>query len=177
VPPRIYTRTGDDGTTGLADGTRLPKDHPRVAAYGEVDELNAAIGAAQSFCEDATSRERLTGIQADLFALGAQLSKSKPKQKTRLDEARLTDFEGWMDAWMAALPPMKGFILPAGSKAGALLHLARTVCRRAERAVLTLGRTETLPPMAVRYLNRLSDLLFVMARAENRASGEPQIDW
>jgi cob(I)alamin adenosyltransferase len=177
MPPRIYTRTGDDGSTGLADGTRLPKDHPRVAAYGDVDELNAALGAAVAFCETPPVRQRLAGIQADLFALGAQLARAKPKQKTRLDEERLREFEGWMDEWMAALPPMKGFILPAGARGGAMLHLARTVCRRAERSVLTLGRTETLPPLAIRYLNRLSDLLFVMARVENQTAGEPQLDW
>ena len=177
MAPRIYTRTGDGGETGLADGSRLPKDHPRVSATGDVDELNAAVGAAQSFCAEPAVRERLGGIQADLFALGAQIAGAAPKEKTRLTDERLGEFEGWIDDWMKALPAMKGFILPAGSPAGALLHLARTVCRRAERTVLSLGRAEPLPPIAVPYLNRLSDLLFVMARVENQKAGEPQVDW
>ena len=105
------------------------------------------------------------------------MARAKPKPKTRLDEARLKEFEDWIDAWMKELPPMKGFILPAGAQGGALLHLARTVCRRAERSVIALGRVEELPPIAVPYLNRLSDLLFVMARAENGAAGEIQVDW
>ena len=177
MPPRIYTRSGDDGSTGLGDGTRVPKDAARVGATGDVDELNAAVGAGQSFCKDAAVRERLAGVQADLLALGAQLALAKLKAKTRLQEARLKEFEGWMDVWMKELPPMKGFILPAGSEAASLLHLARAVCRRAERSVIALGRAEEVPPMAVRYLNRLSDVLFMMARVENKSSGEPQVDW
>lgn len=175
--PRVYTKTGDDGSTGLADGTRRPKDDARVAAYGDVDELCAAIGTAESFCEDADVLVRLRGIQADLFALGAQLALARPKEKTRLVDARLTEFEGWMDAWMKTLPPMKGFILRAGSNAGSMLHLACTICRRAERSVIGLSRGEPVPPIAVPYLNRLSDLLFVMARVENQTAGEPQLDW
>lgn len=179
---KIYTKTGDDGSTGLGDGSRVSKDDARVAAYGDVDELNASIGAAAAFVEDAKVKALLASIQPDLFALGAQLANPKydaatAKSKTKLDDSRLKAFEDAIDAWTAVLPPLRGFIMPAGSKGGAMLHLARTVCRRAERHVIALARSTKIPPDAVKYLNRLSDLLFVMARVENQKQGEAQVDW
>jgi cob(I)alamin adenosyltransferase len=179
---RIYTRKGDDGTTGLFDGTRVGKDHARTEAYGDVDETSAAIGAARAFVQDGEIGEELMRIQRDLLALGAQLADPKygtrpAKPKTEITEERITEFEKLMDRHDAALPPLKGFILRGGNAGGALLHLACTVCRRAERRVVSLGRQVDVPPLVVKYLNRLADLLFVLARAENRRTGEPQIDW
>lgn len=179
---KIYTKTGDDGSTGLGDGSRVSKDDARVAATGDIDELNAAIGAALAFVSDAKVKSLLASIQPDLFALGAQLSNpkydaAKAKGKTKLDDARLKEFEDAIDAWTATLPPLRGFIMPAGSKGGALLHLARTVCRRAERSVIALRKSTHVPPPAVKVLNRLGDLLFVTARVENQKQGEPQVDW
>jgi cob(I)alamin adenosyltransferase len=179
---RIYTRKGDDGSTGLFDGSRVPKDHIRCAAYGDVDELSAALGAARAFVEEKEIGDELLLIQKDLLALGAQLADpaygTRPvKPKTVITDERITGFEQTMDRWQAQLPPMKGFIIRGGSKGAALLHVACTVCRRAERQIVALAREVELPPLAVRYVNRLSDLLFVLARAENRRAGETQIDW
>lgn len=179
---RIYTRKGDDGSTGLFDGTRVPKDHARTAAYGDIDELSAALGAARAFVEEKEIADELLEIQKDLMALGAQLADpawaTRPaKPKTLISDARIEGFEKTMDRWQIQLPPMKGFILRGGSKGAALLHVACTVCRRAERAMVALARLVELPPIALRYVNRLSDLLFVLARAENRRAGETQIDW
>lgn len=179
---KIYTKTGDKGETGLFDGTRVPKHDPRVDAYGEVDETNAAIGAARAFVEDAEVLGILTGIQRDLFAVGAQLADPKygeraAKAKTVISEARVTEFEQWMDKFDAQLPPLKGFILPCGTKAGALLHLARCVCRRAERKITSLAAGLAIPPIVVVYVNRLSDLLFVLARVANQRGGEEQVPW
>ncbi len=180
--PRIYTRKGDDGTTGLFDGTRVPKDHMRCEAYGNVDELSAALGAARAFVEEKEIADELLAVQKDLLALGAQLADpaygTRPaKPKTVVTEERVASFEKTMDRWDAELPPLKGFIVRGGSKGAAFLHLACCVCRRAERSIVALGRQVELPPLVVRYVNRLSDLLFVLARAENRRSGETQIDW
>lgn len=179
---RIYTRKGDDGSTGLFDGTRVPKDHARCAAYGDVDELSAALGAARAFVEEKEIADEILEIQKDLLALGAQLADpaygTRPaKPKTVITEERVTSFEKTMDRWTALLPPLKGFILRGGSKGASLLHLACAVCRRAERSIVALGRDVALPPLVVRYVNRLSDLLFTLARAENRRAGETQIDW
>jgi cob(I)alamin adenosyltransferase len=179
---KIYTKKGDAGQTGLFDGTRVPKSDPRIDAYGDVDETNSAIGAARAFVEDPAIGDFLRGIQSDLFAVGAQLADpkydaAKRKAKTRITEARVQEFERFIDGLEAKLPPLKNFILPAGNKGGAVLHLARCVCRRAERRVVALAAAVKVAPIVVKYLNRLSDLLFVMARAENQRTGEQQVDW
>ena len=186
TPPKsmIYTRTGDAGTTALFGGGRVPKDHPRVAAYGDVDELNSAIGVAVAFMTDARLIEVLTGIQNELFNVGAELASEsgggKAANYARMftdADAKTATLEHLMDELDAALPPLATFVLPSGSQAGALLHLCRTVCRRAERAVVALGHTEPVNPNLARYLNRLSDLLFVMARHVNAAAGRPEMEW
>jgi cob(I)alamin adenosyltransferase len=179
---RIYTRKGDDGSTGLLDGSRVPKDHLRCRAYGDVDELAAALGVARAFSEVPETRGLLLGVQRDLLALGAQLAdpaygSAPPKSKTVVGEERLAEFEAIMDRQDAGLPPLKGFILRSGTRGAALLHLACTVCRRAERSVVELGREASAPAFVVKYLNRLSDLLFVLARVENKHGGEEQIPW
>jgi len=179
---KIYTRKGDGGETGLFDGTRVPKSDPRVDAYGDVDELNSVLGAARAFAQEGEVKALLEGIQKDLLAVGAQLADPKydparRKEKTRISEERITEFERMMDRCETDLPPLKGFILPCGTAGGAFLHLARTVCRRAERKVVGVSRNVPIPPIAVKYLNRLSDLLFVLARVENKRGGEEQVDW
>jgi cob(I)alamin adenosyltransferase len=186
TPPKsmIYTRTGDSGTTALFGGGRVPKDHPRVAAYGEVDELNSAIGVAVAFMTDARLIEALTVVQNALFNIGAELASESGVEKAANYARMFTDadarteaLEHLMDELDAALPPLMTFVLPSGSRAGALLHLCRTVCRRAERAVVTLAHTEPVNPDLARYLNRLSDLLFVMARHVNQSDGRPEAEW
>jgi cob(I)alamin adenosyltransferase len=179
---KIYTKTGDDGTTGLFDGTRVSKDHIRCEAYGDVDELNAVLGAAAAFAEDKDVDAALLGIQKDLMAVGAQLADPKfgtrkAKEKTQITDERIAAFEAMIDRHQADLPPLKGFILRRGTKGAAFLHLACTVCRRAERRVVALSRQVSVPPVVVKYMNRLSDLLFVLARVENRRGGEQQIPW
>jgi len=179
---RIYTRTGDGGQTGLIGGTRVPKDHARVAAYGDVDELNAVIGAATALSRDARLRSLLGAVQRDLFALGAQLADPTAKVGTRKAKAaitasRISRLEKAIDARQAELPPLTQFVLPGGGPLGASLHLARTVCRRAERTIVTLAREEPVDPRVLAYVNRLADLLFVIARFENRRSGEPEVRW
>lgn len=185
-PPksRIYTRTGDAGTTGLFGGGRVPKDHPRVEAYGTVDELNSVLGVAVTFMTDKRLIAELTGIQNELFNIGAELSseggKTKAVEHARMftdAEAKIGALEALMDELDSALPQLTTFILPSGSQAGALLHLCRTVCRRAERAVVALRHHETVNPDLNRYLNRLSDLLFVMARFVNQVDGHPEREW
>ena len=186
TPPKsmIYTRTGDTGTTALFGGGRVPKDHPRVAAYGEVDELNSTIGLAVAFMNDALLVQALTGVQNELFNIGAELASESGAEKAASYARMFTDadakteaLEHLMDELDAALPPLTTFVLPSGSQAGALLHICRTVCRRAERAVVTLGHSEPVNPDLARYLNRLSDLLFVMARHVNAAAGRPEAEW
>ena len=171
---KIYTRTGDDGTTGLGDGTRTPKDSPRVAAYGTVDELNSTIGIvlAQEISNDV--RESLTQIQHDLFDLGGELCIPGMAMVHDADVERL---EKTLDTFNADLPPLKDFILPGGGMAASCCHLARTVCRRTEREVVSLSRESEVRPEAIRYLNRLSDLLFVIARVLARASGHGEVLW
>ena len=171
---KIYTRTGDDGSTGLGDGTRVPKDSLRVAAYGTVDELNSAIGVVLAQDLPDSIREILVEIQHELFDLGGELCIPGAAAISDADVARL---EQRLDAHNEALPPLKDFILPGGGAAAAHCHLARTICRRAEREVVALGRQETVRGEAVRYLNRLSDLLFVLARVLARASGEGEVLW
>ncbi|MFP4561647.1 MAG: cob(I)yrinic acid a,c-diamide adenosyltransferase [Thiohalorhabdus sp.] len=171
---RIYTRTGDQGSSDLGDGTRVPKDHPRLHAYGDVDELNSQVGliAAQDIPEELG--ELLTDIQHDLFDLGAELV--VPGHEA-LREAQVEALEERIDAFNAELGPLQEFILPGGGPAGAQAHAARAVCRRAERTVYALSREETVSAVTLRYLNRLSDLLFVLARLLNRRGGAPETLW
>jgi cob(I)alamin adenosyltransferase len=171
---KIYTKTGDDGTTGLGDGSRTPKDSPRVAAYGTVDELNSAIGMVLAQDISAPVRETLTQIQHDLFDLGGELCIPGMAMIHGADIERL---EHAIDAFNKDLPPLKEFILPGGGMPAAQCHVARTVCRRAEREVVSLARTETVRVEALHYLNRLSDLLFVLARVLARACGHGEVLW
>jgi len=172
---KIYTRTGDDGSTGLGDGTRTGKDAPRVAAYGTVDEANSAIGvvlAAPGVPEDV--RDLLTAIQHQLFDLGGELC---IPGHTAITDADVEALERHLDRYNAGLPPLKDFILPAGGEAAARCHLARTIVRRAEREAVALSRAEAVRPQTLRYLNRLSDLLFVLARVLARADGQGEVLW
>ena len=171
---KIYTKTGDDGTTGLGDGARVAKDSARVIAYGTVDELNCMIGVVLAQQIPDPVREALTQIQHDLFDLGGELC---IPGMAMVHEADVTRLERTLDAFNEDLPPLKDFILPGGGAAAASAHVARTVCRRAEREVVTLARGESVRPEAIRYLNRLSDLLFVLARVLARASGHGEVLW
>lgn len=180
---RIYTRTGDTGETGLFGGGRVPKSHARVAAYGQVDELNATLGWAIARLPESQAevRDRLTLVQADLFAIGAHLATpadARPREHLPpLPTQRPEEFERWIDAAEEELEPLRSFILPGGSEGGAALHLARTVCRRAERGVVALARDTEIDGDIVVYLNRLSDLLFDLARLVNHRAGEPESPW
>ncbi|GIX35658.1 MAG: ATP--cobalamin adenosyltransferase [Lysobacteraceae bacterium] len=171
---KIYTRTGDDGSTGLGDGTRVPKDALRVEAYGTVDELNSQIGVVLACALPDAVREVLVRVQHQLFDLGGELCIPGHAAMTDADVAGL---EQVLDGFNADLPPLKDFILPGGGMAAAQCHVARTVCRRAERVVVSLAGQETVRPQAVRYLNRLSDLLFVLGRVLARASGHGEVLW
>lgn len=178
---KIYTKTGDRGETSLFDGTRVFKHDPRVAAYGDVDELQAAIGVSVASGLDHELSEIAVALQRDLFALGARLADPSHKiaprvTKVVVDDGSVTRLERLIDQLEEELPALRHFILSGGSAAGASLHLARTVCRRAERAVLALGAGATEPVVLV-YLNRLSDLLFVMARAANHRAGVSETEW
>lgn len=178
---RIYTKTGDSGETGLFDGTRVSKADARVSAYGDVDELNAWLGLVRAGAPGADLDEMLTSIQRDLFALGALLADPRKKIASRVEKAGLGDkdvarLESWIDRLEDELPPLRKFILAGGAPAGALLHLARTVCRRAERQIVSLG-AKSVDPTVVTYMNRLSDLIFVMARTANCRAGVPEIEW
>jgi len=203
---KIYTRTGDEGETSLFGGGRVPKDHLRVDAYGTVDELNAALGRAVVSLQVVDTKERIALLQHDLFAIGAHLATPPPAPGRRapelppLPEVRIGEMERWMDEAEEELPPLRAFILPGGSVGAAELHLCRTICRRAERALLPLLREssstgatergdvgswegrerevgELGPFFALRYLNRLSDLLFVLARLENTRNGIAEVEW
>jgi cob(I)alamin adenosyltransferase len=177
---KLYTRTGDTGETSLFGGTRARKDDPRVDAYGEVDELNAWLGLARTSSTDADLTTELEQLQRDLFALGAQLADPADKIAARVTKAALADedvarLERLIDRLEGELPPLRRFILAGGASTGAALHVARTVCRRAERRIVALD-----PPVdavLLRYVNRLSDLLFVLARAANHRAGVPELDW
>ena len=182
---KIYTRTGDGGETGLFGGTRVSKSDARVATYGDVDELNAWIGLARAkLTADAELSAKLVQIQRDLFALGARLADPAQKIADRVTKAEIgaadvERLERWIDELDSQLPPLRHFILAGGSEAGAALHLARTVCRRAERAIVALQESggSALEPELLIYVNRLSDLLFVMARAANARGRTPEIEW
>ena len=179
----IYTRTGDRGQTGLFGGGRVAKDDPRVEAYGDVDELNAAIGLAHAIERLPRVDDVLAPVQQDLFALGALLATPdrdrmhEQLEKARVDDARVAELEAAIDAGEAELEPLRAFIMPGGTPKAAALHVARTVCRRAERRVVGLAREVELPEVVVVYLNRLSDLLFVLARVANRRAGEGEVTW
>lgn len=177
---RIYTRKGDDGETTLFRGGRVSKADSRVEAYGTVDELSAAIGCALATGIAADTAELLRDVQADLLAIGAHLATAHAGQERDLPSLpleRVHTLESWIDRAQAQLPALKHFILPGGSPAGAALHLARTVCRRAERRVVSLSLGGVVDPGIVAYLNRLSDLLFVLARLQNQGDGSPEPSW
>lgn len=171
---KIATRTGDDGTTGLGDGRRVGKDDVRIAAIGDVDELNSNVGVllAEPLPDDV--RAVLVTIQHDLFDLGGELC---VPGHTVLGDAHLARLDQWLADYNATLPPLKEFILPGGARTAALAHVCRTVCRRAERSIVALGLIEALHETPRRYVNRLSDLLFVLARVLNRAAGGADVLW
>lgn len=171
---KIYTRTGDNGTTGLGDGSRVPKDGARIEAIGTVDELNSALGVLLSEGIPEDVDELLTQIQHELFDLGGELS---IPGHVAINEQHVARLESSLDALNADLPPLKEFILPGGSRAAALAHVARTICRRAERSIVTLGQTEQLPETPQHYLNRLSDFLFVLCRVLNRYANRDDVYW
>jgi cob(I)alamin adenosyltransferase len=184
---KIYTKTGDRGETGLFGGRRVPKDDARVEAYGEVDELNSTLGAALVAVESAGLEDVAAGlrrVQADLFTVGANLATPSVEDGGRenahipkLDPARVQALEAWIDAAEGELQPLANFVLPGGTPAAAALHLARTVCRRAERRVVTLAGQAHVAPEYLVYLNRLSDLLFTLARLANRRAGVHDVPW
>ena len=179
---KIYTRTGDSGQTGLFGGGRVSKTHPRVEAYGDVDELNAALGMARAIEMMPRIDEVLVPVQRDLFAIGAllatpDLDKMKRQlEKASIDERRIKELEQSIDDGDAELEPLRSFIVPGGTPKAAALHVARTVCRRAERRVIALDQEE-IPAIVVVYLNRLSDLLFTLARVANRRAGAGEVTW
>jgi cob(I)alamin adenosyltransferase len=175
---RIYTRTGDAGETSLGDGSRVSKLDPRIAAFGTVDELNSLIGAALATIGEAELREVLERVQNELFDLGADLSVPLDVDgRLRIEEAAVDRLEADCDRFNAELPALKSFVLPGGSDAAARLHVARTVCRRAEREVLLASGPLDLNPLVLVYLNRLADLLFILARSANAAAGMPEPLW
>lgn len=182
---KIYTRGGDRGETGLLGGDRVPKSDPRVEAYGSVDELNAGLGLALALDAEGTlDRDELTRVQEDLLAIGARLAAANPERALErgtipaLDPGRVEELERWIDRLDEQLPALDAFVLPGGSPAGAQLHVARTVCRRAERAIVDLrGEDAELAEKVIPYVNRLSDLLFTLARSVNRRMGIPEGRW
>jgi cob(I)alamin adenosyltransferase len=180
---KIYTRTGDKGTTGLIGGSRVNKSDPRIECFGEIDELNAAIGmiGPALLAEHEGLAEALGAVQNELFVLGSQVAAPHPMPTARalpdLDETMINRLEMQIDAAEAELPPLKQFILPGGGEAAARLHLARTVCRRAERQLVRFSQDRPIPPLAVIYLNRLSDWLFVQARWANHRTGIADVPW
>ena len=179
---RIYTRTGDAGDTALFGGRRVRKSALRVDAYGALDELNACLGLAVAVLTDAGAAAVLSQVQRDLFSLGARVADARKDgethtEKTVFPEAYVTALEEAIDRTAESLPPLRSFVIPGGSEAGARLHLARTVCRRAERRLVALADQEDVPPAFLAYLNRLSDLLFVLARAANHRAGVTERVW
>ena len=180
---KIYTRTGDGGETGLFGGGRVSKDHVRVEAYGVVDELNAGLGLCVEAVADQEIRNWLSWIQNDLFSLGSSLSAPRGEdgrvrpELPPLPVERLEEMETWIDLATEEAPELRSFILPGGTRGAASLHLARTICRRAERAVVRLNRDGESDPLVIKYLNRLSDLLFALARLENVRKGVSDVVW
>ena len=181
---KIYTRKGDRGETSLFGGRRVPKSHARVEAYGTVDELNSALGLviAHLSAETAEWHEALSRVQADCFTIGALLAtpgtaEERPRHIPEIAARRVADLEGWIDRLDRELEPLRAFVLPGGAPVAAHLHHARGVCRRAERRIVALGADEPVEPLVLQYLNRLGDLLFVLARAANRRHGVPDREW
>ena len=180
---KIYTKTGDRGDTGLFGGGRVPKDHPRVAAYGDVDELNSFLALARATEPRPRIDDILLPIQRDLLAIGALLATPNPEKmrehlaKARRDDKRIRELEGSIDEGDLEIEPLKAFIIPGGTQKAAVLHVCRTVCRRAERSVVALQETESIPELAIVYLNRLSDLLFTLARVANAQAGVVEETW
>ena len=180
---KIYTKTGDQGDTGLFGGGRVPKDNARVEAYGEVDELNASLGMARAIELMPRIDEILVSIQRDLFGVGALIATPDREKmrdqlaKARIDDTRIRELEHAIDEADAELEPLRAFIVPGGTPKAAALHVARTVCRRAERRVVALARDTEIPELIVIYLNRLSDLLFTLARLANRRAGAGEVTW
>jgi cob(I)alamin adenosyltransferase len=179
---KIYTRTGDSGETSLFDGSRVPKSEARVSTYGDVDELNAFLGLARASVDDQQLAAMLERIQRDLFALGSRLADPSHRIAERVTKAAVTGediarLESWIDTLENELQPLRRFILPGGVAAGACLHVARTVCRRAERHTIALSREEAVGPQVIPYLNRLSDLLFVASRYQARLAGKGDLLW
>jgi cob(I)alamin adenosyltransferase len=180
---KIYTKTGDKGDTGLFGGGRVGKDHPRVEAYGDIDELNAVLGMARAVEMMPRIDEVLVPVQRDLFGIGALLATPDLERmheqlsKARIDADRIAQLERAIDDGERELEPLKAFILPGGTPKASALHVARTVCRRAERSVVTLGRDAPVPELFLAYLNRLSDLLFTLARLANHREGVGDVTW
>lgn len=180
---KIYTRTGDSGETALFGGGRVSKDHPRTSAYGDVDELNSAVGVARATAPAELFDELLEAVQRDLFAIGGRLATPEPEKVAKaiaravIPPERVASLERVMDDAEQELPPLRAFVLPGGTPKAAALHLARTVCRRAERSVVRLARAEEAPPEVLVYLNRLSDLLFTLARLANHRAGAGDTTW
>lgn len=178
---KIYTKTGDDGDTGLFGGPRVPKDHARIESYGDVDELNSHLGVARAAELPPAIDTILARVQHELFALGSTLATPQPERHAipQIGAEQIAALEADIDQYEETLPPLAQFILPGGTPGGAQLHLARTVCRRAERRLVTLRRAASEPIAAelLVYLNRLGDLLFVLARAANRSEGVPEEPW
>lgn len=168
---RVYTKTGDAGETSLVDGSRVSKDDLRVATYGDVDELNSVLGLARAWCTESEIAGIIEALQNDLFIVGADLATPVGTPVPRVEEELVTKLEGLIDRLLEELEPLKEFILPSGTEVGAGLHLARTLARRAERSIVTLGHREEINQAVLRYMNRLSDLLFVLARVANRRAG------
>jgi cob(I)alamin adenosyltransferase len=177
---KLYTRQGDDGSTGLFGGRRVPKDSPRVETFGTVDELNSALGLARAACGFEQINRVLDRLQSELFDLGANLctpSDASRKHIPPITPAHIEWLESTIDELCAPLPPMRHFVLPGGCELAARLHLARCVCRRAERLVVSLSKLETLDALVIIYLNRLSDLLFAAARRANQLAGVEDVPW
>ncbi len=180
---KIYTKTGDAGETGLFGGGRVPKDDPRVTAYGDVDELNSVLGVVRATEPAALFDPLLESIQRDLFSIGGHLATPDPErvrkalEKATLSTQRVSEFEQAMDEAERELSPLKAFVLPAGTPKASALHLARTVCRRAERSVVHLAQSTEVPALFLIYLNRLSDLLFTLARLANHRAGVKDVTW
>jgi cob(I)alamin adenosyltransferase len=177
---RIYTRTGDRGETGLVGGARVPKDSVRVEAYGSVDELNSVLGIARTFLNDKKLDALLAELQMDLFVVGADLASlagHQQREVPRITKERVAELEGTIDKFEGELSPLKAFILPGGGVGGSILHNARTVARRAERRIVTLSKAEEVNDQMIPYMNRLSDLLFVMARMANHRENKGDVEW
>ena len=178
---KIYTKTGDRGETGLFGGPRVRKSDARVSAYGEVDELNAAIGVVRTGVEDPEIEAHLARVQQELFCVGAELATPQGARARSaippVDARWVTELEVAIDAWEAELPPLSHFVLPGGTRTAAVLHLARCTCRRAERRVVALAAEAEVAPVVLAYLNRLSDFLFVAARIANHRAGRPEVPW